>query len=1319
MVTDYNLQCSYQIGTLKDKIFLLPYDETTSINYKIDNNKINVTGINYQSCYTVEGINVILNETESYDNRFKFATTVSISIKEELYKDNLDAFNKLRNKKWFVIVENYNNNQFIATVDFPLMFEYNYSFTTSNEESHTNTLTFTGLSNIPVMILDNPLTNINIFGLISKSCFYNIGNIKDLKLCNFKNTLIKKNVNGYEFDNIFVNGGETYHTVEFIKNTFSFTEQYKNNKFTSTLTFSIPLSDYKYIFHYNLIEFKKNRYTVVFRTDNGNVFAAGFEYGFFPSYTIQTSEEVNTLNTITITLKHEGDMPLFMSRKNDSDIYIVDERITFVPKKQITKPNGDVISTEICINETQAIRTLLNEQTVTGEETDRYWCLKGYEDMYSFLNIVGTYTEEDDFGIQLIINSNKCSKESETECNFELNPPSSITLYVQDQQVQFQLKGTCDWTVTKFPTFVMVNPMQGIANDSVTVTVTARVNPSENGEQGVIEIISGNKKYETQVNLVPLGDWISPDIFNITAQKQVVSCFTTLSSSNIELVNTDGCVVSFQGNTVNITVPENPNEYPRTKTITVKNRLTGIQKQILINQDKLYTEWRWLSNDDIICNGIISYQKLTKFKGYTSTTVNIQTSETKQGDKVLDNDSRCYVEKIEWRATTETMCDGSNLYYVEEEWKSIDGGLTFTATGKTRKGNLVETNSPTCDNRYSWVDNNETICVNGNLYQKLEKYFNNGTSLVPTGDVKTGKLLEVQSPSCLNPELNIIKYTFWYHNISTTQPLTNLKIQASTDFTINWGDGTSSNYLASDYEILNVCSHIWTKATPASGDSWHEYTVQISGGIYNLYLDKPDISKTTDFYYAAIDVEKGTELRYIYMNTTRLKDNSINLSACEKLISFQMINNYDTKGLTSFTYPTYSMMEYLKIGNESFNIRSYINTGQLQTIVDNLPTYSNDKHGIIDLCYNPDDNGTEYGCGIDETPINTKQWHKSNECCRVDGSKNYRLIETGDFICDTENHIKYAEMKLQYCTYNASTGYWSAWQDVTPIELYYGDILEIDSTDCGGGSQENIKWELRTDLYECDGFDSYYQEQKFVSTDGVNYNPAVPEEFRRGKLKLKNDPLCGYVPPILPLYRYDTVLGDYICGDEYTSPEIPSQTGNFKMTLFKPTTITIPFDGNAMIVDWGDGTINTGTNTHTYTSEQIYTIQVKGVINQMGSIGEISNRLNFQNTLIRIDSWGSPDTIQIVPSNLSIAGSFSGCNQLAICADDTYGVLNGLKVFYAVFSGCYTLYGNSLRILGKEVYDIDGVNVDTMYCRCTELSNYDYLNKNHNNMVIC
>ena len=90
--------------------------------------------------------------------------------------------------------------------------------------------------------------------------------------------------------------------------------------------------------------------------------------------------------------------------------------------------------------------------------------------MYSFLNIVGTYTEEDDFGIQLIINSNKCSKESETECNFELNPPSSITLYVQDQQVQFQLKGTCDWTVTKFPTFVMVNPMQGIANDSVKLS---------------------------------------------------------------------------------------------------------------------------------------------------------------------------------------------------------------------------------------------------------------------------------------------------------------------------------------------------------------------------------------------------------------------------------------------------------------------------------------------------------------------------------------------------------------------------------------------------------------------------------------------------------------------------------------------------------------------------------------------------------------------------------------------------------------------------------------------------------------------------------
>lgn len=1318
MVQDYELQCNYQIGTLKDKIYILPYDDTVSINYKVDNNKINVTGITYNHAYSIEGINVTLNETESYDSRFKFATTVNISIKESLYGDNLDALNQLRNNRWFVVVENHEGNQFIASVDFPMDFEYNYSFTSSSEEAHTNTLSFTGLSNIPVMILDNPIGNVNIFGLISKSCFYNIGNIKDLKICNFKNSLIKKNDNGYEFDNIITNGGESYHEVQFIKNTFSYTEQYKDNKFASTLSFSIPLSQYKYIFHYNLIEFKKNRYTIVFRTFNSNAFADGFEFGFFPSYTITTSEEITTPNTITITLKHTGETPLLVTRKNDEDIYQIDSRYNLVPIQNITDADGKVINTEVCINETQAIRTLFMEQTVTGEESDRYWCLKGYEDKYSFLNIVGTYTEEDDLGVQMIINSYKCAQDAATDCKFDVNPPSAVTLYVQGQQFQFVLKGKCDWEFSSIPSFITVSPMSGKANDNVTVTITAKENPTEDGKQGVLVTKTGNITKETLVTLQSLGDWLSPDIFNITAQKQVVSCYSTISNNDIEIVNSAGCLITFQNSVMNISVPENYEETPRVLTITVKNKLTTQTKQVIINQDKLYVEWKWLSQNDIICDGIKSYQKLTKFKGYTPSSIGIQTEEYKQGEKILDNDVRCHTNITEWRKSSETLCEGSTLYNLEEEWLSIDGGKTFNPTGKTRKAGVNENNSPKCDSRYTWVDNGSTICVGGNLYKQLEKYFNDGTEIKPTGDTKVGDLIEVQSPSCIEAEDNVIKYTFWYHNISTSQPLYNLKIQAASDFVINWGDGSSNSYLAEDYDELTVCSHTWTKATPATGNNWHEYTVQITGKILYLYLDKPETSKTTDFYYAAIDVEKGTELRRIYMNTTRLKDNSISLVNCNKLLSFEMINNIDTKGLSSFIYPSHSILEYVKIGNESYNIQSYINTSQLQKIIDDVPTYQNDRHGVIDLCYNPNDQGAEYGCSIDESPLENKNWVKSNVCCRTDGSKQYRFISTGNYTCDEQDHIKYEEMKLQYCTYNASTGYWSQWTDVTPEQLYKGDILELDSVDCGGGEPGgNVKWEVRTDLYMCEGYNSYYQEQKYVSEDGLNWVPASPEEFRKGSLKKKNDEACGYIEPIQKLYRFDTVPGEYICGNNPDNSGIPSQMGAFKMTLFKPTTVTIPFDGNALVVDWGDGTVETGVNTHTYEVPMYYQVSVSGTANSMGTIGEIGYRLNFQNSLVSIDSWGHSAAISVLSS--SIAGAFSGCSLLATHADDTYGTISHVKVFAGLFSGCSSLYGNSMKIMGKYLYELDNVNLDASYCNCSSISDYNFLLENYGKMTQC
>lgn len=105
------------------------------------------------------------------------------------------------------------------------------------------------------------------------------------------------------------------------------------------------------------------------------------------------------------------------------------------------------------------------------------------------------------------------------------------------------------------------------------------------------------------------------------------------------------------------------------------------------------------------------------------------------------------------------------------------------------------------------------------------------------------------------------------------------------------------------------------------------------------------------------------------------------------------------------------------------------------------------------------------------------------------------------------------------------------WNNLDEYEK--GDLIEVNSVDCGGGTWETIyKWVTVENETECVGFDLYTVEQQYISEDnGTTWN-KVDGATRTGSIIEDNSEDCGYVP-FDPSTFEGKVYAKYINGDTY------------------------------------------------------------------------------------------------------------------------------------------------------------------------------------------
>lgn len=702
MVTDYNLEkARYLAGSLKPFIYIIP-KEGTRIDYLIDNHKCEVKQIYFSKCIKIEGFKTMLTVKETVDNRLDFATNVTLSMRENWGEAWVSLLNQLKTMNVYVVVEDYSGAQYIQTPEFTSFFQYTFDFNTGSNQGHIAEIIYSCDCNMPVIILNNKISATQTFG---NDCGYQNGGIRDLRLTPFQYVFIDNNVETGQFTTITCTGGETMHKIEFTPDSFQFRQQYDGRQYQERLTFRIPLSDYKYYFAYNLIEFKENRYAITFETSQGNWIASGFEFGMQPTYTIETSESVEELNFIEITLQHAGQNSIFYC--SDRTPSIIDSTTEiYIP---VTQPIKDpVTGLELnywhCTSKTESIYTLIQMVTESGIPTDRYMCLKGYEEYYRNFNITGTYEKDANFDFPLTFANYDCAIKD--NCKFSKMTKEVYSFSNTGDNYDVHIQNPCPWTLNDIPSWIECDRLSGDGGIDYIVHFTSKENATDQRKISFSYLQSFDNISTIQFILEKHVKWLNPVEHHITAMGQTVTTYVDLDFEDYEICEIPSALDAqkIRGtSTIKIKVAENDDESAvKIYKIGVCNTLSGEKGYINIYQDHIYTRWAEDVGNYICVNGT-SYQRVIKYKGYTEDNINILTDVATTGAKLIEKDPRCSFEetngelyKYQWKDIEGTICDNFNLYKKQIKWETHDGGVTWNMTNEYRKSDLIEEGSSEC-----------------------------------------------------------------------------------------------------------------------------------------------------------------------------------------------------------------------------------------------------------------------------------------------------------------------------------------------------------------------------------------------------------------------------------------------------------------------------------------------------------------------------------------------------------------------------------------------------------------------------------------------
>lgn len=673
-VTEYKpintLGCRYSYDKLVNVVYLVSEEHVKDVH--IDNGEAYIDDLTEEPL-RLEGFNIQFSEESSLDERYKFTKQVTFSLHGYVPYQDL-------NEKFYVILKSVDGTKWMVNVDFPSKVTYTFHL---NGQQYQTDFTFSSVSNFPTLRLatdisegESPCKELKTFGIEKLRML-------ETDYCRLERT--SGTVHTY---------GHSFVDVDFLGQSCSLEESFDGEKVTTTIQFNIAFDAYKSSWHYNLLEFLKNRYSAIIKAKNVNTtFFSGFNYGLQPSFNVSTTSDNGQSDIITVTLV-ETSLQGSTSRVSWSEQEETETRWVYVR-------NVGIIQGWECVGLGIARYLLQQEVNQLGEPTGRYKAFEGYSGHFPTLNIVGEFDQEYRFS------NSECTEEI---CQVNTTVPTTI-VYNAPTCYTYSYSASCDWYAYGMASYMTVTPFSGTAGNSYTLSICNTKLPTSN-ESSTFQFVSGNNTKIVNVNLTTDSSILNPRSVNINCLQQNVT-FTFNQSCPITVTNIDPRLTyQITNNQLIVTVPSNTSTAnTMIWNISVKDCQNRTQT-VTINQDKTYE--RWVNTNDYICDGTTSYVKQQRYTGTTSSNINTATSEYKKGAKIQDNDPRCGSYETRWVLGTGYTCVDGDKWSIEEEERKAQGG-TWQKTGNTRLKSMVEADSSFCEEtvQYKWELTDRWQCYGG------------------------------------------------------------------------------------------------------------------------------------------------------------------------------------------------------------------------------------------------------------------------------------------------------------------------------------------------------------------------------------------------------------------------------------------------------------------------------------------------------------------------------------------------------------------------------------------------------------------------------
>lgn len=892
MVIDYIKQQQYNLNDLDNYVYIFKFDSPI-LNYITDDGTSNSTAININSNgYSIYAEDVAYTVTSAIDNRFYFENELQLTLLEDKDNTHYSLLDELINNNWMVLFKNKQGEVFVMNAEFPIQTTYEYTLSNSNTPNSL-VITFKALQNIPTMLYTSNLPSTTI--LRERPCQYSNNQITKLQMIDMEKAKVKVDDIGFSV----TTDSSNIKDIEF--NTIQFKDTFDGNTYTQQLQFTIPFNSYKYYFHYNLLEYINNRYYALIYTSNNNTILAGNKQGLFPSYSINN-------NTITITLTSTYTTYSILSTDNNA--------INITPTYTYKGVIGE------CVNNLYTY-TLLKEFDAEDNETGNYYALNGYT--FDNYNVVGYYNQFDTrFGIKLVNYNIQCS----TVCDI-VGLPSSIILAESGATQSFNIQTECELT------FEYDTEAIDLQYNNGTLTVTSIANEgtfniivtSQDGTIRTIRVVIGNSDIQDTTATI-----------YITAEKQTVNIIPSLGYGNVHSITSNNpYTTNQQGNGYNVQIEENTSDLNQLNHLFIIRYKDGSTETITIIQDRIY--YKYISTDNTLCYDNNLYYLNAKYKGYTSTDINIfvdyvqgnlkdeNSSNCISYDNITTSSTICYnnyiynivdyikdgvtikqqMEKTDESCTTSSEdvteeyiintgiseCNDGVAYYVEELYiNSIKVVPTVTRLSDTATGDnsICSVITPTEGFAlYRWVDDGDTYCLPDtasiNCYVRTFEY-----------DECIGKDLYTLtniyvSPLCDGNEvLDELTYTLKESNSTTCG------CEEIVELSFEWSSADSTVFKVNDKYITATTSPYSTSLDNIGVNYLTDTSAMFVDGTITKLIVFPDTSNVTNMSAMFEHCSGLTSIDVSDWNTSAVTNMELMFSECSGLTSLD-ISNWDTSNV--------------------------------------------------------------------------------------------------------------------------------------------------------------------------------------------------------------------------------------------------------------------------------------------------------------------------------------------------------------------------------------------------------------------------------------